>query len=265
MNVLLTGGTGFIGQHVAQCLDRHGHTRRTDLPYDVAIHLAWYVEPGKYLESPLNDKCLADSLALVKATNCRRWLVAGTSFEYASSDKPMREDNPTGPRTRYARAKLDLFTALQQLDIELVWPRLFYLYGPHEKQRRFVPIVINALLENRPAPLTDGTEVRDFLHVEDVADAMCAVAASKLTGVVNIGSSQPVTIRQVACQIAEIIGRPELLRFGEYTASASDAPVVVADTTKLRSVWQPQISLPAGLRQTVEWWRQQCSPATSAS
>ena len=49
-------------------------------------------------------------------------------------------------------------------------PVEIYLYGPHEKQRRFVPTVINALLENQPAALTDGTEVRDFLHVADLCE-----------------------------------------------------------------------------------------------
>jgi UDP-glucuronate decarboxylase len=174
---------------------------------------------------------------------CRRWVVAGTCFEEMAA-------------TRYARSKRELYLALEQLGIELAWTRLFHLYGPHEHPLRFVPVVINSLLDGRPAPLTDGNEVRDFLHVKDVADAIVAVALSKLTGIVNIGSGLPVTIREVATQIAGIIGRPDLLQFGAYRAPDTEAPVLVADVTKLNAVWRPRIDLEAGLRGTIEWWRQ---------
>ena len=242
MKIFLTGSTGFIGSHVAEILQRQGH--ELGQPADLGIHLAWYVEPGKYLESPLNDKCRDDSIALVKSTPCRRWVVAGTCFEES-------------PASRYARAKRDLYLALEKLDIELAWTRLFYLYGPREHPRRFVPAVINALLAGKPAPLTTGNEVRDFLHVEDVAAGIVAVALSKLTGIVEVGSGQPVTVREVASEIAGIIGRPDLLQFGAYQSATTDPPRVVADNSKLVSGtdWQPRFTLETGLRQTVEWWR----------
>ncbi|MCG3149458.1 MAG: GDP-L-fucose synthase [Verrucomicrobiae bacterium] len=249
MKFLLTGATGFIGSHVAETLRRQGH--ELGQPADIGIHLAWYVEPGQYLESPLNDQCRDDSLTLIKSTPCRRWVVAGTCFEQF-------------PTSRYARCKDELRRGLEQLDIELAWTRIFYLYGPREHPRRFVPSVINALLDGRPARLTAGDEVRDFLHVRDVAEALCAVALSNLTGIINIGSGQPVTVRELASEIAGIIGRPELLQFGAYQTTVSDPPVVVADVTRLRSVWQPQITLRAGLQQTVAWWRQQRTPTPPA-
>ena len=242
MKVFLTGASGFIGSHVAELLARQGH--ELGQPADVGIHLAWYVEPGKYLESPLNDKCRDDSIALIKSVACPRWVVAGTCFEET-------------PTTRYARAKRDLYLALEQLGVNLAWPRLFYLYGPREHPKRFVPAVINALLAGKPAPLTTGEEVRDFLHVEDVASAIVAIAMSELTGIVNVGSSVPVTVREVATQIAGIIGRPELLQFGAYKPTATDPPSIVADNTRLRSTgWKPRYDLPTGLRATIEWWRQ---------
>ena len=240
MKIFLTGASGFIGSHVAESLGRLGHEISDEA--DIGIHLAWYVEPGKYLESPLNDKCRDDSLALIKSKSCRRWVVAGTCFEEQAL-------------TRYARSKRDLYLALEKLGIELAWTRLFHLYGPREHPQRFVPVVINSLLDGRPAPLTDGSEVRDFLHVEDVADSIVAVALSKMTGIVNIGSGVPVTIRQVATQIAGVIGRPDLLQFGAYRPPVSDEPALVADTTKLNAIWQPQVDLESGLRGTIAWWQ----------
>jgi nucleoside-diphosphate-sugar epimerase len=241
VKVFLTGASGFIGSHVTQTLARLGQEISDD--GEVGIHLAWYVEPGKYLESPLNDQCRDDALELVKSKSCRRWVVIGTCFEEQAA-------------SRYARNKRELYLALEQLGIELAWPRLFHLYGPREHPQRFVPVVINSLLAGRPAPLTDGNEVRDFLHVEDVAEAIVAVALSKLTGIVNIGSGVPVTIREMATQIAGIIGRPDLLQFGAYRPPAAEAPVLVADAAKLNAIWRPRIDLATGLRGTIEWWRQ---------
>src|ERR1041384_1028898 len=210
VKVLLTGATGFIGSHVARALVAAGHEvqalhrphddllapnfRAPASSFDVCIPPAWYVEPGKSLESPLNEQWVDASLRLARSVRCRRFIAAGTCFEYAPSDAPLRDSSPTGPRTFYAQSKLKLFEALQKLDLEVAWVRFFYQYGPFEDVRRLVPHVINSLLRNEPCKLTPGEQVCALLHVEDVAGAVCAVAESQLTGAVNIGSGPPVTL-----------------------------------------------------------------------
>lgn len=273
MNIVLTGATGFIGRHVAAALQRAGHqltplTRPGyDLlqpdcplppgPFDLGIHLAWYVEPGKYLDSPLNDEWVRASLRLAQMVRCRRWLVAGTCFEYAMTNRPLAETDPATPTTRYARAKLELLRQWQALPSELVWVRIFYQYGPFEDPRRLVPHIITSLLRGQHAELTAGTQVRDFLHVEDVGSAIATVATSTLTGIVNIGSGTGMTVRQIAETIGELTGRPDLLAFGAKPMPPHDPPFVVADTTRLRSLgWHPRYDLCTGLAQTIAWWRQ---------
>ena len=60
-----------------------------------------------------------------------------------------------------------------------------------------------------------GEQVRDYLHVADVAAALWAVAGSELTGVVNVGSGLPATNREIVLEIGGIVGRPELVRLGD--------------------------------------------------
>jgi len=259
MKVLLTGATGFIGSHVARRLVRDGHEvqplpRPWRVPaghFDACIHLAWYVEPGKYLDSPLNHECVAESLALAQALiehGCPRLIGAGTCFEVEA------------PVTLYAQSKLRLFAELQKLPLSLAWMRFFYLYGPGEHPRRLVPHVITSLLRGETVKLTPGGQVRDFLHVADVAAAVAAVTRSSLTGAVDIGSGVPVTAREVAETIGQIVGRPELLAFGAQPYAANDPMCVVADSARLRSTgWKPNFTLEAGLRQTVVWWETQLS------
>ena len=231
---------------------------------DMCLHLAWYLVPGKYLAAYENVDMLTDSLRLATILvelNCKRLVSIGTCFEYGMGTTPLSEASPTKPRTLYAASKLALYTVLEQLGnltgMEIAWLRPFYLYGPYEQEQRLVPSVIISLLRDREARVTNGEQVRDFLHVEDVAAAIWAVVQSGLTGPVNIGSGKPVTVREIIQKIAEIIGKLDLIAYGAVPYSPDDPMYVCADNKKLvqNTQWSPQYDLEHGLRRTVAWWQ----------
>jgi nucleoside-diphosphate-sugar epimerase len=233
--------------------------------FDACIHLAWYVEPGKYLDSPQNRDWVEASLRLartLKDSGCQRFVAAGTCFEYAPADPPQRESTPTAPSTLYVDSKLNLLHALEAVGIEFSWLRFFYQYGPQEDPRRLVPVIINSLLNGQEVKLVPGDRMRDYLYIEDVASAVCAVAQSNITGAVNIGSGVPATVHDIALKIGHLLDRVDLLRFGALPYSAKEPMHLLADNTKLRdnTGWEPRVSLNDGLRQTVEWWKSQQRP-----
>ena len=117
--------------------------------------------------------------------------------------------------------------------------------------------MINHLLDGRPCPLTTGDQVRDFLHVSDVASAICDVALSDVEGPLNIGSSIPVTVSAVAREIGGQLGRPELVHLGAQPTPAGDPPFICADTSKLvrETSWRPRYDLRAGIADSIAWWR----------
>ena len=198
---------------------------------------------------------------MLKDSGCQRFIAAGTCFEYATSDPPQRESTPTKPSTLYVQSKLELLHALQSVGIEFAWVRFFYQYGPHEDSRRLVPVIINSLLNAQEVKLVPGDRTRDYLYIEDVASAVCAVAQSDVTGPVNIGSGSPVTVRDLALKIGQLLNRPELIKIGALPYSANEPMHLLADNTKLRGTgWRPVVSLDDGLRQTVEWWKSQQRP-----
>lgn len=270
MKIFLTGATGFIGSHATRSLIHAGHevyalvrpesnrSRIADLPLhfiegnlltgdftipkvDCCVHLAWYVEPGKYLDSPLNRDYLHASLALAQR-GFPRFVGAGTCFESHS-------------RTAYAAAKLKLLAAL---DSQATWVRIHYQYGPFEDPRRFVPSVIHALRRGQPVPLIPGDRVRDHLHVADVGSAIAAVVASPLTGVVDIGSGVSTTHREIGIILGALLGQPDLLQFGARAYRLDEPGDIIADPIRLRSTgWKPRYDLETGLRATVDWWAAQ--------
>lgn len=100
--------------------------------------------------------------------------------------------------------------------------------------------------------------------VEDVAEAFAALLEHPLIGAVDIGTGVGTSVRQVVERIGQLIGRPDLLRFGEQQPVAGDPPYVVADPSRLLSTgWQPQFTLDSGLRATIAWWQTQLSPDQS--
>jgi nucleoside-diphosphate-sugar epimerase len=231
---------------------------------DLCIHLAWCTAPGSYWTSLENLSFLAASLRLAKRlaeTGCRRFLGAGTCAEYEPSAGPLRETAPTASTSLYVAAKLGLFMALEQLGkatgMEVAWARIFFLYGPFEDERRLVPMVIRSLLRDREVQLTSGEQARDFLHVEDVAAALWAVAGSRLLGPVNIGSGQPVAVRDVAAAIGELLDRPRLLKFGSLPSDSAQPMSIDSDNSLLRgkTPWTPRFGLKEGLLNAIEWWR----------
>lgn len=227
------------------------------------LHLAWYTEPGKYLHSARNLSELRNSLDLVPlvlASGCRHLVIAGSCAEYAASSEPLREDGATRADTLYAASKLALKLVAERLMAaaqgSLTWARIFYLYGPAENPRRLVPELGRSLLGGQAFAATKGEQVRDYLHVADVASAFCRLAQARVGGVYNVASGIPVTMRQLMETMGRIIGRPELIHFGAKAAAPGDCSYVCGDSRRLRALgWAPRYSLPEGLTDMAEWLR----------
>jgi len=234
---------------------------------DACIHLAWYAEPEKYLHSPENISSLTCSVNLLQVladTRCRQFIGAGTCAEYDTNRGFLREDAPTRPATLYAAAKLSLCLVGQQLaalaGIRFAWGRIFYPYGPAENSHRLVPAAIHAILDRQLFPATLGDQVRDYVHVEDVAAAFLTLLEKQAEGVFNIASGQPVTVRRLLEIIEKILGSSGLVQFGALPYRAWEPPFVCGDISKLRWLgWIPRYDLGDGLRQTVEWWQRHSS------
>jgi nucleoside-diphosphate-sugar epimerase len=295
--VLLTGATGVVGRHAASALERRGYEVHSvarsasagdrgrghseDLLDPEAaerlvaavapthlLHLAWYTEPGRYLESPENGRWLEASERLLRAfaaSGGRRAVVTGTCGEYdwSRAQTPLSEHrSPLAPQGAYGVAKDSLRRRLERLSAESglsgAWARLFFLFGPAQDTRLLVPSVATSLLAGRPAPSTEGRQVRDYLLSSEAADALAALLDSEVTGPVNVASGQGVAVRDLVELVGASTGRPDLLRVGALPGRPEDVPYLVADTARLEQEvgWRPRGALAAWVDETVAWWRE---------
>lgn len=239
-----------------------GRVRATHL-----LHLAWNAVPGKFWTDPDNLDWLTGSIALVKcfgALDGERAVIAGSCAEYDWRYGICHEDEtPTDPATIYGRAKLAMAeaaaAAAQIYGFSLAWGRLFFPYGPGEPAGKLIPSVAQNLLAGRPAPVTHGRQLRDFIHVTDAAAACVALLGSAASGAFNIASGEPVSLRHVVELVAKAVGRPDLVQYGALPQRSGEPPVLIADIQKIirATGWQPGIALADGITASVAWWRAQ--------
>lgn len=256
--------SGRATYHVLDLLDREAAARMVrELRPDAVVHLAWYAVPGKYLAAVENLDHLRASLDLLRILSevgCKRLLTAGTCFEYDTDIGLLSETSATRPRFLYAAAKLALGEvareACRAFGMSHAHLRFFYPYGPWEAPGRLVPAVVTPLLRGEEARVTAGEQVRDYLHIDDVARAVAIVLSSNFEGVVNVGSGVEVRVCDVVGAVARACGREDLVRYGALPTREGDPQVVCADVGRLRSLgFVPKFGLEAGIEDTVAWYR----------
>jgi dTDP-6-deoxy-L-talose 4-dehydrogenase (NAD+) len=237
MKIALTGASGFIGRHLYNALANTPHDlvvlcrnsvpenvleannrtkivkwdlsdnngdifERTGSP-DMVIHLAWgtlgnFQSPAHMTEElPSHFSFLG---GLIKS-GLRRLMVAGTCFEYGLKNGEIDEDTPCQPATWYGLAKYSLLRQLEFLQrehrFELLWTRLFYLYGDGQPHNAIYPQLLRAIADgDREFPMSAGEQLRDYLPVEEVARLLAALTVSRSVGIVNVCSGQPVSMRK---------------------------------------------------------------------
>jgi len=294
--VLVTGATGFIGQHTVRPLIEKGYSvhaiSTTPAPrlepdvhwhgYDMLrdgghddllaeirpthlLHLAWYTKHRVCYAAPINLEWVAASLQLLlsfQQHGGERVVVAGTCAEYDWDYGFCSETlTPTRPATLYGKAKDALRRLVeglaQETGLSAAWARVFFVYGPFEDPNRLVSSVTRSLIDGRPVLCTHGEQLRDFLHVQDVADALVQLLDSDVTGSVNVGSGVPVTVKGVVQEIARQIAGEHTIHYGAVPFDPSEPPLLVADNRRLTQEvgWKPAYSLAAGLDDSIKWWR----------
>lgn len=295
MSILVTGGAGYLGSHLAQYLleknedvivvddlstgnrefvliDKFYNLNIKDMDelgnifkenrIDVVIHLAASSLVGESVANPFkyydnNLYATACLLETMRKNNVNKIVFSSTASVYGDVDKlPITEDMPTIPTNTYARTKLDIENMMKNFEtaygIKSVALRYFNAAGSdvnakigevREVETHIIPIILRNLIDGKNSinvfgndyPTDDGTCIRDYIHVVDLAHAHYLVSKYLLNGgkseVYNLGSGKGYSVLEVIEATKKVTGRKIDINFVQRRAG--DPPKLVASYEKI--------------------------------
>ncbi|RJQ73884.1 MAG: UDP-glucose 4-epimerase GalE [Desulfobacteraceae bacterium] len=248
------------------------------------MHFAAYSLVAESVSAPLKyyRNNVSETLALVAAMirhEIKRFIFSSTAAVYGEPEKiPIDEEHPCRPTNPYGNTKLSIERMLADCEaaygLKSISLRYFNAAGAHASGRigemhdpesHLIPLVLKAALSSAPVkifgndyPTRDGTCVRDYVHVSDLAQAhllaLEALSGGSKSDIYNLGNSIGYTVRQVIDLARKVTGKPiEALECGRR---AGDPAVLVADSTKIRKAlgWRPRYEdLEAIIRTAWQW------------
>ena len=249
-------------------------TRELDVEGDVdwVFHLASPASPRDYQEHPIATLRVGALGSLNGLDLAHRkgagFFLASTSEVYGDPQiHPQPESywgnvNPIGPRSvydeakRFAEAATMAYHRVHALPVRII--RIFNTYGPRMRSYdgRAVPNFIHQALAGEPITVHgDGSQTRSLCYVDDLIEGIWRVLRADLTGPINLGSTEEVSVRQLAELIRSLAHSTSELVYEERPVD--DPEVRRPDTTLARELlgWQPGVSLREGLQKTLDAMR----------
>lgn len=294
MRVLITGASGFIGLSLSNNLAQSGFNVlaiartipvnsndsivwiKSDLNSDenysneiisfkpeVLIHLAWQDIPDFTLQKSLNN--LNQSTKFIsfvsEIASCKKILISGSCWEYGKlKGECLHSDIPL-PTNFFTLAKhsLRLWTEMiaNKKSISFGWFRLFYVYGPGQRQGSLIPTIIKNLIDEKVPEVRNPNNANDYIYIDDVINAFKIATYTPFeSGIYNIGSGVSTSALQV-CKYAEkiILNSSSLSKAIEEPLQNLDSEINFwADISKCEKDlrWSPEVSLEEGIELT---WR----------
>lgn len=290
MKVLVTGGAGFIGSHIADALIARGHDvvvldnfssgRRANVPAgvtivdcdiatksfgveaDVVCHQAAQPSLRTSIEYPYLDAMvnIIGTLRVMKrAKRCGAHIVfASSSAVYDPAGGVFAEASPVMPNLPYGIAKAAAEQYLRASGVPHTILRYGNVYGPRQ-----VPVGENQLIPHALAHITtgvpfaingDGQQTRDFVYVGDIARANVLAIESRVSGTYNCGTGRGVAVNAVCAALRELCDWPGDWQHGP--AKVGEARHVALASARAADAlgWRAETDLMDGLQQTIQAW-----------
>ena len=256
MKIGITGGSGFIGTHVANALkskyevvifDRHkpniegiefikgniidDSIQKAFEDCDVVIHLAAAVGVKITEEDPiltLNTNILGTKnvLEACKSNNVKKIILASSSEVYGEPLKtPIEESDPAIPITTYGISKIaaEEYVKAYAVSFGLKYTilRFFNVYGPGQSKDFVIPEFVSNTSKNNPILIHgSGSQIRSFCHISDISKGVSLSIEKGDNEIINIGNAnEPITISELAKKIIDITNSKSNIQFVPFTDS----------------------------------------------
>lgn len=252
---------------------------------ETVMHFAAYAYVGESVEKPLlyyqnNVATTVSVLESMAEAGVERFVFSSTCATYGDPDKvPITEDEKKAPVSPYGRSKWMVEQILQDViasnrKFKFAALRYFNASGcamdgslgeDHDPETHLIPVVLQAMMGVRPGitvfgtdyPTPDGTNVRDYIHVDDLSDAHI-LAMEKLTDgkpiICNLGTGRGFSVKEIIRTAEEVTGKKVPVTYG--ARRAGDAISLYADPTRAKTLlgWEAKHKDPATIIRSAWQW-----------
>ncbi len=293
MKILITGATGFVGQHVTRQLLESGaevavltrnqyglknlDTKKIKIiegsldsladcgkqikkfDAEICIHLAWSGIPDYSHE--VSKKNLDQSISLIDfllaETNCKKIISSGSCFEYGTASGELTEETPEENTSAIAWAKNSLknYLALrcQEKNLSWIWLRIFYVYGPGQREKSLIPTLYKAASLGTAPQIQNPNNANDFVYISDVSNAISkACVHNAESGVYNIGSGNLFSVADMWSLVQRYVSSIAPLSTEKNKSSAIKGYANI-QKAKNKLNWEPKIVTEKGVKEFVAY------------
>jgi dTDP-glucose 4,6-dehydratase len=245
----------------------------TMIDVDIVFHLAAmitipfsYQAPENYIDT--NIKGTLNVLLAAKNNNVERILTTSTSEVYGTAQyTPIDEKHPLNAQSPYSASKIgadklaESFCKSFELPVSIVRP--FNTYGPRQSARAIIPTIITQLIDgNNEIKLGDLSPTRDLVFVKDTVRGFIKIAESDeaIGEEINIATGKDISIGDLATNIISLINSDAKIIIDEQRLRPKKSEVMrlLGSNNKLKLLtnWVPKYSLETGLKETIDWYKQ---------
>jgi|TARA_B110000971_G_C19967204_1_gene480837 UDP-glucose 4-epimerase len=294
--VLIIGGTGFIGYHVAKLCSKNYKTtslslsipnknrkcenvkyiicdisKKSDLEkkikdkFDIIVNLGGYINhTNKNLAIKTHFKGCQNLVNFFSDKKIKIFIQIGSSTEYGKQKSPNIENNNGKPKTIYAQSKLNATKYLSKFSKKNNFPivilRFYQIYGPNQNKDRLVPMVIESSLNDDTFNCSSGIQGKDFMYISDAVDAIYKCFSNKkiIGKIINIGSGKKITVKRLILKIVKKVNAGKPI-FGILGMRSDEPKNSYPNIMKAKNYlfWTPKVAIEKGLSKTINFYKKQ--------
>lgn len=294
--LLIAGGTGFIGYHLAKTAlerdfkvillsknkaskkrllkkikyikanvkDLKNLKKKLKIKFDYLVNLSGYVDHSNNIMTYQSHFIGCKNLALIcSKKKIKHFIQIGSSMEYGKINSPQKENSNCKPLSIYGKAKSLATEFLLKLYKYNKFPvtvlRLYQIYGPNQDQNRFIPFVINSCKNDIKFKCSSGKQYRDFLYIDDLIKAifLCINNNKTFGKIINIGTGVPIKIKDIIKTIVRIY-KSGRPQYNKVKIRKEELLLTYPDITTAKRIlkWTPKILFKEGLNRTIKHYNE---------